>query len=44
MLQQVARARSVCEVLVKASEHFAEWPCLGYRVVKNGTAENSFTW
>ena len=42
--QQVARVQSVCEALVKASEQFAEWPCLGYRMVKNGIAENKFTW
>ena len=43
-LQQVARAQSVCEALVKSSEQFAEWPCLGYRMVKNGITENNFTW
>jgi len=41
---QVAKAKSICEVLVKASEQFAEWPCLGYRVIRNGIAEDNFTW
>ena len=39
------RTKSVCEALVKAAEVFAEWPCLGYRVVNNdGEAEETFTW
>ena len=41
---QVARGKSVCEVLVKASEQFADWPCLGYRMMKNGIVQDSFSW
>ena len=43
-LQVVAKAKSVCEALVKASEQFADWPCLGYRVMENGIAQDRFSW
>ncbi|XP_065898942.1 carboxylic acid reductase-like isoform X2 [Dysidea avara] len=45
LCRKVMRTKSVCEALVKAAEVFAEWPCLGYRVVNNdGEAEETFTW
>ena len=38
------KAKSVSEMIVCAAEQFAEWPCLGYRLVNDGIAEDKFTW
>ena len=41
---QVMKAKSVSEMVARAAEQFAEWPCLGYRLLYNGTPEDKFTW
>ena len=38
------KAKSVSEMIVRAAEQFAEWPCLGYRSISNGVLEDKFTW
>ena len=38
------KAKSVSEMIVRAAEQFAEWPCLGYRSISNGVLKDSFTW
>ena len=38
------KAKSVSEILARAAEQFAEWPCLGYRTVRNGVPEDKYTW
>ena len=38
------KAKSVSEMVARAAEQFAEWPCLGYRLINNGVIEDKFTW
>ena len=41
---KVMKAKSVSEMVTRAAEQFAEWPCLGYRLVNNGLPEDKFSW
>ena len=41
---KVMKAKSVSEMVARAAEQFAKWPCLGYRLVNNGTTEDKFSW
>ena len=38
------KAKSVSEMIVRAAEQFAEWPCLGYRPISDGVVEDKFSW
>ena len=39
------KAKSVSEMVARAAEQFAEWPCLGYRLINDdGVPEDKFTW